>query len=135
MAQRTVRVGPDTVMQTRDGRQVGIVSRDRQFAALCDLATVCDVAGGTISVLYGRTSTGVEGEMATTELLLHWRDRTDAKPQYEESVAFERGLVLIDDEPITEVADEFLAEVDHDEPFVADGVVSHAEELAASAVE
>lgn len=136
MAQRTVRVTPDEVRQTLDGTQIACVSRRRQIEAVADFVTLCDVAGGAFSVLYGRTSTGVQGEMATTELLLHWRDRGDAKEQYEETVAFEDtgGALFPDREPAPDPLDEPLVEL-VDEPFVDDrGVVAHAEDAAAAAV-
>jgi len=102
MAVRTVRVGPDEALQTRSGEQIAVVSRSRQIQAIADFVTLCDVAGGTFGVLYGRTSTGLPGEMATTELLIHWRDRGDAKEQHEETIRFEEqsGVSLFSEEGI-----------------------------------
>lgn len=99
MAVRTVRVGPDSIHETLDGRQIPVVSAQRRMEAIARADAVCDFAGGTFGVLYGRTPTGIDGEMATTELLIHWRDRGDAKEQYEETVRFEdsSGVALFGD--------------------------------------
>jgi hypothetical protein len=124
MARRSIRVGPDSLLETLDGRQIPVVSREAQYGALADFATMADVAGGTISALYGRVPTGVPGEMATSEVLLTWQDRGDAKPQYEEPVSFEPS----EPEPVLAVAP------DEAEPFVdGDGVVRHAEDAPAAA--
>jgi len=139
MAQRTVKVAPDSLVRTLGGQEIAVVSRDRQMQVLCDFAVICDIAGGTISSIYGRTQID-DGEFVTTAMLVHWRDRTDAKPQQEEAVAFEEELVLVDGEAVT-VADDpsgFLpADAEVVEPFIGDnGVVAHAEErLAAATVE
>lgn len=142
MAVRTVRVGPDEVFTTRSGEEILVVSARRRVEAAARMDTVVDICGGAYSVLYGRRSTGIEGEMVTTELLMHWRDRGDAKEQYEEAVSFEdsSGVALFsDEEPIpggpqgdegTEIEYVPLAAVD--EPYIdADGVVRHAEDAAA----
>lgn len=140
MAQRTVRVTPDEVRETLNGTQIPCVSRRRQIEAVADFVTLCDVAGGAFSVLPARTTTGVEGEMWTTELLMHWRDRGDAKEQYEESVSFEpsSGVVLFPDsdppapEPDEGVEIEYVPLEAVDELYVGDdGVVRHAEDAAA----
>lgn len=101
MARRSWRVGPDQIIETRRG-QIAIVSRQAQIEAIADAVTCADRLGGTIAVLYGRVPTGIEGEMATSEILVNWQDRTDAKPQYEESVAFEptEPVELIADVPV-----------------------------------
>lgn len=119
MAVRTVRVGPDQIFTTRFGQEIPVVSHERQVWAAARMATVVDICGGAYSVLYGRQNTGIEGEFVTTELLLHWRDRGDARPQHEEAVSFEdsSGVSIFGDgqQPV------------YDEVNPDEGVVHHAE--------
>ena len=61
----------------------GILSREALIEALIDGAAILDIAGGTLSVVVGRTPTNLPGEMVMTGAILEWRDRTDAKPQPE----------------------------------------------------
>lgn len=99
MARRSWRTGPDQVRETLDGRHIAVVSRQAQIESVADALVMADRAGGTVAVLFGRAATGLEGEMVTTELLVTWQDRGDAKPQYEEPVAFEpqEGVPLLHD--------------------------------------
>jgi hypothetical protein len=135
MAWRAVRVGPDSIYETLDGRRFGVVSRQRQAEKIIDFLTVMDVVGGGFTVLPGRESTGVPGEMVTTELLLKWQDRTDAKPQYEEPVRFEgdTGVGLFGSTVDDLSPEEPGVEIEYvDEPHIGDnGVVHHAEDAAA----
>lgn len=133
MAVRTVRVGPDEIFTTRSGEQIGVVSLQRQADAAARFANVVDIVGGSYSCLYGRANTGIEGEMVTTELLFHWRDRSDAKPQYEEGISFEdsSGVALFGDEQPRqddEFArdDDFGVEVEYVSGPAANGTVEPA---------
>jgi len=111
MAVRTVRVGPDSLLQARNGEQIAVVSRNAQIQAIADFVTVCDVCGGTFNVLFGRVPTGLPGEMATNEMMINWMDRGDAKSQYEETVHFEpQGGVVIGVDEEVETVPEPLAE-------------------------
>lgn len=96
MAVRSWRVGPDEIRQLSSGEQVGVLSRQGQLNAIADAVTACDRLGGTIGVLYGRERTGFENEMVTTGIIVNWQDRTDARPQREEPIAFEpvEGVAL-----------------------------------------
>lgn len=134
MAWRAVRVGPDSVYTTLEGRQFGVVSRQRQAEKIIDFLTVMDVVGGGFTVLPARESTGVDGEMVTTELLLKWQDRSDAKPQYEEPVQFEgdTGVGLFGS-TVADLPEDPGVEIEYaDEPHIdGNGVVRHAEDAAA----
>lgn len=109
MSIRTFRVGPDQVTTLLNGTKIATVSRQAQIDGLSDAMVCCDRLGGTISVLYGRARTGLPGEMATTELLVTWADRTDARPQQEEPVAFEPHgdlrIVELPEGPADEIID------------------------------
>lgn len=123
MARRSWRVGPDEILETPTGRRIAVLSRDAQFAAVADALVMTDRSGGTITVLPGRESTGVLGEMVTTEILVTWQDRADAKPQREETIAFEPSDPVHVWEPDSEaeLAPELLEpEPDVDESGVED---------------
>lgn len=96
MAVRSWRVGPDEVRRTLSGQEIACVSRQAQADAIMDAIVACDRLGGTIGVIFGRAPTGLENEMVTTGLIVNWQDRTDARPQREEPVAFEpaEGVAL-----------------------------------------
>lgn len=89
MAVRSWRVGPDEIRRTLGGREIACVSRQAQADAIMDAVIACDRFGGVIGVIYGRATTGLDGEMVTTGLIINWQDRADARPQREEEVAFE----------------------------------------------
>lgn len=72
--QRTWAIRPD---------ETGLVSREALISAFIDAAALLDIAGGTLSVVTGRTPTNVPGEMALNGVVLTWMDRTNAKPQPE----------------------------------------------------
>lgn len=91
MAVRSWRAGPDEIRRLSSGEEVGVLSRQGQFDAIMDAINACDRLGGTIGVIYGRRPTGFPGEMVTTGIIVNWQDRTDARPQHEEPVAFEPG--------------------------------------------
>lgn len=101
MAHRAVRVGPDTMYRTLDGREFGVVSEQAQAQALLKAMNVVDFIGGGFSVLPGRAQTGLPGEMVTTELLIKWMGLTEHRPQYEEPVSFEEvtGVGVFGDKP------------------------------------
>lgn len=123
MAVRTVRVGPDSIHETLDGQRIGVLSVQGQIEALARMATVCDVCGGNFEALYGRFRTGREGEMVTTEVILNWRDRADAKAQAEERVRFEdlTGAAIFGDEQ--SAPDDDFAREDGIELVAANGAV------------
>lgn len=89
MAQRAIRVGPDSIYRTLDGRKFGVVSKQAQAQALIEAMNVVDFIGGGFSVLPGRAQTGLPGEMVTTELLIKWVGLTEHRRQYEQPVSFE----------------------------------------------
>ena len=136
MAVRTVRVGPDQIFTTRFGQEIPVVSHERQVWAAARMATVVDICGGAYSVLYGRQHTGIEGEFVTTELLLHWRDRGDAKAQHEEAVSFEdvNGVSIFGEgeEPVEVDPDVDIEYVEPDAHIDGNGVVHHAEDAVSA---
>jgi hypothetical protein len=100
VARRSWRVGPDEVLELGDGSQIGVVSRQSQINALAEGAVMCDRAGGVLTVLYGRHPTPLPGEFVTTELIVTWQDRAQAKPQPEEPVVLTDSSQLVHrDEP------------------------------------
>jgi hypothetical protein len=82
---RTRRVQPDEVIATADGGEMYRVSREALMEAVADFVVLQDVAGGVFSCVVVRNPTGVPNEMVTTDAVLEWRDRTNAKPQPEAS--------------------------------------------------
>lgn len=89
MAKRTFRLGPDTQSYTLSGQAVPTLSREKLFEGVKDALIMADRAGGVVTVMLGRAESGLEGEMFTSEAIVNWMDRTDARPQREEPVAFE----------------------------------------------
>jgi hypothetical protein len=61
----------------------GVVERADLEAAVLDGIVLLDRAGGVMTVLVGRQPTNLPGEMVTTQALVEWRDRTDAREQPE----------------------------------------------------
>lgn len=106
MARRRWQVRPDYAIETQDG-PLGVVSRQALVEAIIDGATMLDRAGGVFTVIVGRQATDLAGEMVTTGAIFEWKDRTDAKPQAEQTTVVTEPvpLQLVDDEPDVDESD------------------------------
>ncbi len=113
------------MVQTLMGSEIPSVSRQAQMDAIADAVVMADRAGGTIAVLYGRAPTGLDGEMTTTELLVTWQDRGDARAQREEAISFEPS------EPVDLVSEDGPASGDETDPNLS--LVAQEDGLAAVA--
>lgn len=78
-------VTPDVEVTTAAGQRIAVVSQDGLVKALAAAAIVLDQVGGCLFVQVERVSTGVPGEMRTALAQTVWKDRTDAKPQPEQT--------------------------------------------------
>ncbi len=85
MAVRRWQIHPDQLLALPNGAEIPVVSRDAFHAALTDVASIMDRAGGVVSIQSTRAETGFAGERVTTGLFFEWKDRTDARPQPEPS--------------------------------------------------
>lgn len=115
MAIRTIRIHPDQIIETLGGEQIECVSRERLIEAAVDLAITINLTGGTGTIVTTRRATGVPDEMVTAAAMVQWKDRTDAKPQPEQTLEaapapaqpgghFEDGMFVPDDEGQTAIA-------------------------------
>jgi hypothetical protein len=81
--QRSFLVEPDTLAKLEDGSVVPAISQGALVKALYDLAILIDRGGGHGSIATMRKRTPIENVSATTEAIIQWRDRADARPQPE----------------------------------------------------
>lgn len=108
MSIRRWQVHPDREQQLRDGRVVQYVSREALVDAMLDGATMVDRAGGVLTVLVGREPTDLDGEMLTTQVVVEWKDRTNAKEQPEQAgqvTAPPAAAPVVADQPLADVAE------------------------------
>lgn len=72
----------------------GVVTREALLEAMIDAATFLDFAGGVLSVVTQRQSTGLPGEMVTVHAIVEWRHdaRVEPKPQqFEQAPSIDLG--------------------------------------------
>lgn len=92
MAIRRRELHPDTVIETRGGRQIAVVSESQYLEQLVDLGRFQMFAGGVIQSVIFRAPTDLDGEMVTVGGVLEWKDRTDAKAQPEPAATSQGAL-------------------------------------------
>lgn len=112
--QRTWVVRPDREVTTT-GDLISAVSQEALMKALVDAAIMLDRAGGCLFVQLIRAETGVPGERVTTLAQVEWKDRTDARPQPEQTGELEPLRVVPEPELPAEVVP-----VEQDEDIYAD---------------
>lgn len=64
-------------------REDGYVAFEDLEQVVRQVLLVQEFAGGVVSILTDRDPTGLPGEMVTTNAVVEWRDRTDARPSPE----------------------------------------------------
>lgn len=85
MAIRRRQVHPDQVYRLNSGEELEVVSDEAYLAALLEVGRHQCFAGGTINGTLLRHPTDLEGEMVTIGAVIEWKDRTDARPQPEQT--------------------------------------------------
>jgi hypothetical protein len=82
-------------METADG-VIPIVTQEDLIRAMTDAAVVLDLSGGCVSVVVQRVPSGVPNEMFTSRAILTWQDRTNAKPQPEQTATLPQAEPVAD---------------------------------------
>jgi len=98
-----------------------VVSQEALIKAACDLAVVIDQCGGCGEILVDRTRTQIPGEALTTGAVTTWKDRTDAKPQPEQTD--DKQQVVTEPTPLKAVPDDGVVRDEKGDPEVDETAV------------